>query len=318
MGWRIGLLVTLLVTGCAPRSPQPLPFEEERESPATQVTSGRAGQDRDPELSPDGKLLYYASSSFGPSYDLYVREIGSNTATRLTSLAGDERFPKVCPANPRLLAFSGDGEGEWAIYVLNVERPSQIQRVTESGVHCIHPSWSPDGRLLVYCAAEDTAGPWTIRIRDLMTGRTQVFDDLEGLLPNWAPAGNRIVFQRMRARDGWLSSIWTFEYEAGAARNVTVVLSSDEWGAINPSWSPDGKWIVFATVAKSPSHLAMLDRGDDLWAIRPNGAHATRLTTSTAADWMPAWSADDRVYFVSDRGGSQRIWSLAPQGLEGR
>ena len=311
------LSIALFCASCERVRPPLHPADEERESPATQITGGRSGQDRDPEISPDGTLLYYASSSYGTSFDLYVRTIGSNTATRLTSLPGDERFPKVCPVNPKVLAFSHDGDGESAICLMDLDRPSKIERITESGVACIHPSWSPDGRYLVYCASDETAGTWTLRVRDMLTAKTHALDDLDGLLPEWSPVGNRIVFQRMRGRDAWLGSLWTFEWDGTAARNVTTLFSNDDWAAINPSWSPDGKWIVFASVGKSPAHQGLLDRGDDLWAVRPDGSQATRLTTSAAADWMPTWGADGRIYFVSDRSGTHRIWSLRPGGLQG-
>jgi len=318
MGRHFALLsIAILCASCERVRPPLQPNDEERESPATQVTGGKAGQDRDPEVSPDGTLLYYASSSHGASFDLYVRTIGSNTATRLTSLPGDERFPKVCPVNPKVLAFSYDGDGEWAVCLMDVDRPSKIERLSESGTVSIHPSWSPDGRYLVYSAADDATGAWTLRIHDRQTGKTYAMDDLDGLLPEWSPTGNRIVFQRMRGRDGWLGSLWTLDWEGGAAKNMTAIFSNDDWAAINPSWSPDGKWIVFTSVGKSASRKGSLDQGDDLWAVRPDGSHATRLTTSVAADWMPSWSTDGRIYFVSDRSGSHRIWSIRPRGLQG-
>lgn len=36
-----------------------------------------------------------------------------------------------------------------------------------------------------------------------------------GLLPNWSPAGNRIVYQRNRERGLRWFSIWTIDYEGG-------------------------------------------------------------------------------------------------------
>ena len=319
MGRRIALLsVALLCAGCAPfDSPRP-PLDEERESPATQVTSGRSGEDRDPEISPDGRTLYYASSSHGATLDLYMRTVGSNSAIRLTTSPGDKRFPKLNPADGRTLAFCTNARGEWEIALINsAGDPGRVQYVSEPGMQSLHPSWSPDGTKLVYCATEDLAsGEWVLKVRDFRTGRTHTFEEVDGLLPEWSPRGDTIVFQRMKRRDGWYGAIWTAEFEAGVVRNLTAVFSSDDWAAINPSWSPDGRWIVFATVAKSPSHAGILDRGDDLWAVRPDGSHATRLTTSAAADWMPVWSTDGTIYFVSDRSGTQRIWGLVPRGLE--
>lgn len=308
------LAALLLLAGCRPElreAPDPL----EGEPPVTQVTGGRAGSDRDPEVSPDGRRVFYASSAFGGTLDLFVKEVGSNTATRITHARGDERFPRLNPANPRMLAFCSDASGEWQIYVIEdfEKDPARWMRMTEPGSHNLHPSWSPDGSSIVYCTADEAeAGEWTLAVRDLGAGRTHLLEGVDGLLPEWSPAGGRIVFQRMRHRDRWLGSIWTLDFSGGSARDVTAVFASDDWAAINPSWSPDGRRIVFATVAKSRASSGALNEADDLWIVGADGSLPTRLTTSPAADWMPTWSGDGRIYFVSRRDGSDRIWSLRP------
>jgi TolB protein len=303
-----------LLAGCQSPSPVNLPPEVERESPVTQVTSGRQGEDKDPEISPDGRSLYYASSSHGETLDLYMRTVGSNTSVRLTTFPGDKRFPKVNPINPRILAFSTNTRGAWEIGILDIAGdPGKVQFVSEPGMHCLHPSWSPDGKKLVYCATEDFgSGDWILKVLDFTTGKTHTFEEVDGLLPQWSPRGNTIVFQRMKHRDGWFGAIWTAEYESGSMRNLTMVFSSDDWAVINPSWSPDGRRIVFSSVGKSRAHAGVLHEGDDIWTIDADGSHATRLTTHPAAEWMPVWSGDGTVYFTSNRSGTNRIWSLKP------
>lgn len=286
----------------------------EAEPPVTRLTSGRGGEERDPEVSLDGRLLVYATNEHGGDFDLFLRAAGSNTSVRLTRLDGDERFPKIHPKNPRRIAFCSNSRGSWEICLLpDIEAdPARVQVVSESGADSLHPSWSPDGRHLVYCASDgpDDAG-WVLKVWDAETGRTRVLEGVDGLLPEWSPRDNRIVFQRMRGRDGWDAGLWTLEYDLGTARNLTPLFSGEGWAAINPSWSPDARHVVFATVAKSRARAAVFDEPDDLWAVRDDGSHPTRLTTSSASDGMPAWASDGRIYFVSDRdGGRRRLWSL--------
>ncbi len=71
----------------------------------------------------------------------------------------------------------------------------------------------------------------------------------------------------------------------------------------HPGFSPDGRWIVFASTR---------DRGDgrtSLWlAAARADATPVRLTTGTAADVDPTWAPDgDAIVFASDRAGDGAI-----------
>jgi TolB protein len=319
MNFRPALVGVLAMAGCA-LGPPTLPPDEAGETPITEITAGRSGEDKDPEISPDGKTLFYVSSAFGERLDLFMKTLGTTTAVRLTNLPGDKRFPRVNRAAPRYLAFSTNARGSWEIALLDLEgNPARVEFISENDGQCLHPSWSPDGRMLVYCSSSQASGnEWTLRIRDFGTGKTYALDDVDGLLPQWAPRSNRIVFQRMRHRDKWFSALWTLDFEGGSVRNLTTLFSSDESAAINPSWSPDGDCVVFATVGKSRSKSALLTEGDHLWTVRSDGTHPCQLTTRTSADFMPTWSTNGMIYFVSDRSGSNRIWSLkAPERTVG-
>jgi TolB protein len=317
--WFAAILGAVL-GGCGledhPRSPRFL----EHELPTTQITQGHSGEDKDPEVSPDGKDLYYVSSSHGLDTELFVKSIGSNTAVRVTSIPGSKRFPALNPVHLNILAFATNARGEWEIALLDLARGgSKVEYVSEPGTNSIHPSWSADGRLLAYSASDGQgSGEWRLKIRDFATGKTHHLEDIDGLLPHWAPQGHRIVFQRMKHRDGWIASLWTLEFEQGEVRNLTTLYSSDEWAAINPAWSPDGRHIVFATAGRNRARPGGLDHADNLWVIEADGTGPVRLTTSSAGDWMPTWSSDGRIYFVSDRSGGNRIWSLEARLLDSK
>jgi len=307
------LVFALFLWGCVPPAATPLPSDD-LEPAVTQETVGRSGADRDPEVSKDGSLLFYASTSNDDTYSLYVKRIGSTMATRITTRGGDQRFPRVSPAQPRRLVFASNERGRWELVLIDdyVGHPERTEILSEPGTDNLHPSWSPDGKKIVYCSTRSFgSGEWTLRIRDLETRKTSVLLDVDGLLPEWSPVGNRIVFQRMKRRDDWLSSLWTLDVDGGEARRLTSIFASDDWAAINPTWSPDGKKVAFATVGKSRAKAGLLAEADDLWVVGAEGLNPTRVTTSPAADGMPRWSSTGRIYFVSDRLGSPRLWSIA-------
>jgi TolB protein len=114
--------------------------------------------------------------------------------------------------------------------------------------------------------------------------------------PAWSPDGNRIavVFN--------YSQIYTIDANGSNFTRFTHV------GTINiaPSWSPDGKWIVFSSNAFGKTDEI------NIYKMRTNGSELTRLTTSPISgtnpnDYFPKWSPDGQyILFESKRLGSEK------------
>lgn len=316
------LILLLFLAACSPLDPtEHIPDSED---PVTQETFGFSGEDRDPEVSADGEWLCYSSTFDSDRFELYRKRIGSTTPVRLLSAPNsNERFPRLHPGNPNMLAFSSDRHGEWDIFLIPdlSQSPPEWIRISDSGADDLHPSWSPDGSRLVYCSRRGSEeAPWTLTVVDLRAKTFHKLEQIEGFLPSWSPVpgDDRILFQRMRQRDNRFSTLWTIRFREGNATDLTSLFGGEHWAAIDPAWSPAGDAVVFASVAKNPDRARILNEPEDLWTISAEGSHPTRITSNPAADWLPVWSRGDRIFFVSRRSGSARIWSISARRREGR
>jgi len=76
----------------------------------------------------------------------------------------------------------------------------------------------------------------------------------------------------------------------------------------SPQFSPDGEWVAFD---------AVVDEQLDVLTVRTAGGTPRRLTPRGSNEFSPTWSRDGRrIYFGSDRTGSDQVWRMRADGGE--
>jgi serine/threonine protein kinase/Tol biopolymer transport system component len=196
-----------------------------------------------PSLAPDGKSFVYASNQSG-NYDLFVQRVGGKNATPLTpNTPSNEMQPAFSPNGERI-AFRSTREPA-GVYVM--EAGGENVRLVMSGCH--HPAWSPDGDEIVCSTAGHTEAPTTrntnpsaLWIANVETGDKRFLCENDAMQPSWSPNGKRIAFWFMPPSAG-RSDIATISRNGGEIEVITKDASTN-W---NPVWSPDGKFLYFAS-----------------------------------------------------------------------
>ena len=272
-GWAVGR-----------RSQASPPATEGRWNQFTQLTDA-AGEEHAPVVSPDGSSFVFVSRVRG-SWDIYVQRVGGRNPLLV---AGDparqEVWPRFSP-DGRQIAFS-EMDADGGIFVVGATGESE-RRLTDAGGN---PAWSPDGRQIVF-ATETVDLPYSrsstshLYVVDAAGGAPRKLFEGDAVQPKWSPSGGRIAFWAVVAGQRDLVTI-------AADGSDRVAVTSDaalDWA---PEWSPDGRWLYFAS-----------DRGGSmgLWRIRmdersgrPVGDPES-VSAGVEADMdLPSFSSDGRV-----------------------
>ncbi len=165
------------------------------------------------------------------------------------------------------------------------------------------PSWSPDGRQIVFSRTEDftnTGTNFDLWLMDADGGNrihlTGGFDEsYQEAHPAWSPDGEQIAFIRQRFSEGGVDTqLWLMNADGSNARELDLGLDYRYIGS--PAWSPDGRKLAFpALIGGIPPDIWMVDvvRGDLV----------NLSNDSSRADSAPSWSPDGRrlVFTASSR-----------------
>jgi dipeptidyl aminopeptidase/acylaminoacyl peptidase len=123
--------------------------------------------------------------------------------------------------------------------------------------------------------------------------------------PCISPDGQRIAFVVTTIDEHeheYRSTIWMVSSDGGEARRFTMGASN----TINPSWSPDGRWLAFVSERegeqsdKDDKEKKKNGKGkSQVWLIPTDGGEARQLTFMQHGASNPVWSPDSRHLIFS-------------------
>ncbi len=174
---------------------------------------------------------------------------------------------------------------------------SDQQQVTsgDSGFGDIEPAYSPGGTMIAFMrdqtAADDDEDEPEFDIFVMQangTGVRRLTTTATSSAPDWTPDGSRIVFASRRTGN---LDIYSMKIDGTDVRRLT----SNAAGDTQPSVSPDGKKIAFASNCRlgyfpeAPNDLVGIF---DIYTMNIDGSGVTRLTTGLGHHVYPDWSPD--------------------------
>ena len=259
-------------------------------SECVQLTDG-PGYDYQPDWSPDGSVIVYASYR-DDAVDLLALEVRTGVVRTLVHNGAVNLEPRFSPDGGRIAYVSTQHEGRFHIFLLpysggEAGDPQRLSEDRDDGLpryyyaphdHYLSPTWSPDGEELILVSNRGriwgTGGLWRARARrGLAMREVRPEETTWKARPDWSPDGRRVIYSSYLGR-AW-HQLWIMTDEGGDPFPLTY----GDHDVTSARWSPDGRRIGFISNQGGNTSLEIMDLP---------GGRTTRIDFGTRRPLHPA------------------------------
>ncbi len=223
-----------------------------------------------PRLSPDGKEILFTSYRRN-NPDLYIYSMETGQTRAVSSRVGLNASASFSPSGKEILATLSY-EGGAKLYLLD-RQGKVIRKLTKGGAADTSASFSPDGRKIVYVS--DRPGWPQIYVMDADGSNSERISETGYCdSPIWSPLGDKIAYSR--GTKSGEHDIVVHDLGSGQAARLTDGSGKNE----NPSFSPDGRFIVFTSNR---------NRKRELHTVSVDGSTQKKLADIPGDCFTPSW-----------------------------
>jgi TolB protein len=241
-------------------------------------------------------------------YDIYV----TRPDGRERHLVVQEMHQPAFSPDGSWLAVNGERQNHMNLCIVKPDGTG-LREITEHLEDSL-PSWSPDGKSLVFSSTRHPDRQSRVYILDNVPidgdkaqGRAlnSTLYELLGEYPTWMDDG-RIVYAGC-------------DFTATPSLCGLFLLPSEPGPQTPMQLTSEVTDIAPAAYGRQIAFMSKRDGNWEVYVVNADGSGLKRLTNKPANEGLPAWSPDGKTLaYVSDQGGAWAVWVMSPNGSNQR
>lgn len=240
----------------------------------------------------------------------YVHELDPKTGkTHIVNITAVGDFPWMMPrwedvtgrmtnliVSPTGKRLAVEARGE--IFTIPAEKGDVRNLTKSSGSAERDPAWSPDGKFLSYFSDRSGEYKVVIEAQDGITPAREISLPNTGhyYTASWSPDSKKLLYTDTNLK------VWVLDFASGKAK----IVGDDPWmvptRTMNPVWSPDSKYVAYASRLKSLYHAIFISNVET--------GEKRQVTDALADSVWPAWDASGKYlwFLASTELGLKSQW----------
>lgn len=211
---------------------------------------------------PDGKSVLYAKK-INRKRQIHIITVDGSNETNLSQPSDDEYDPGISLDGKKICFVRKTGRSS-EVWVMNPDGSGR-KKISQDLVQAGSPSISPDGRLVVFQAMNGKTHD--IYLHDLRKNETRILytSKANNTKSHFSPDGSKIVFLSNHRGMRYLD-VYVYDFRTQKTINVSNDIN---YLNMNPSFSPEGKYIVFESVVFNDC---------EIYRVESSGENLTNLS----------------------------------------
>lgn len=172
---------------------------------------------------------------------------------------------------------------KWEIYTVDASG-EKLQNITQNKSEDLWPSFSPDGRKIVFQSDRNGNPDIFIMNADGTNVQQITSDSTRESYPGFSPDGKKVLFTSKR--DG-NEELFEVNYHGTEIRRLT----NSPGNELSPSYSPDGKMITY--------FYEKGDHHDQVYVAKADGSGAMNVSNDSLNNIYPAWANNNEIIYCA-------------------